>query len=82
MNLPNISEGMAVATFQNGLNRSASRVTRKLLSRLMKYIPTTWDKIHNAYCAEVRADKDDLNGPTQWLTSIQAESRKDEEMTT
>ncbi|XP_019267731.1 PREDICTED: uncharacterized protein LOC109245017 [Nicotiana attenuata] len=77
MTLPNISEGMAVAAFQNGLSRSGSRATRKLLSRLMKYLPTTWDEIHNAYCAGVRADEDDLNGPTQRLNSLQMESKKD-----
>nr|XP_009781623.1 PREDICTED: uncharacterized protein LOC104230495 [Nicotiana sylvestris] len=42
----------------------------------MKYPPTTWEEIHNAYCAEVRADEDDLNGPIQQLTSIQTEPRK------
>nr|XP_009615034.1 uncharacterized protein LOC104107828 [Nicotiana tomentosiformis] len=36
------------------------------------------DKIHNAYCAEVRANEDDLNGPTHRLTSVQAESRKEQ----
>ncbi|XP_019232365.1 PREDICTED: uncharacterized protein LOC109222300 [Nicotiana attenuata] len=77
MTLPNVSEGMAVANFQNGLNRSGLRATRKLLSQLMKYPPTSWDEIRNAYCAEVRADEDDLNGPTQWLTSVQMESKKD-----
>ncbi|XP_019264731.1 PREDICTED: uncharacterized protein LOC109242316 [Nicotiana attenuata] len=65
MNLPNVSEGMGVAAFQNGLNKNGSRATRKLLSKLMKYPPTTWEEIHNAYCAKVRADEDDLNGPTQ-----------------
>ncbi|XP_070030124.1 uncharacterized protein [Nicotiana sylvestris] len=65
MSLPNASEGMAVAAFQNELNRNRSRATRKLLSRLMKYPPTTWEEIHNAYYAEVRANKDDLNGLTQ-----------------
>ncbi|XP_019248828.1 PREDICTED: uncharacterized protein LOC109228107 [Nicotiana attenuata] len=49
MSLPNVSEGMAVAAFQNGLSRNGSRV---------------------------RADEDDLNGPTQRLTSVQAKSRK------
>ncbi|XP_016466502.2 uncharacterized protein LOC107789242 [Nicotiana tabacum] len=77
MSLPNVSEGMAVAAFQNELSRNGSRATRKLLSRLMKYPPTTWEEIHNAYCAEVRADEDDLNGPIQWLTLVQAESRRD-----
>ncbi|XP_075096452.1 uncharacterized protein LOC142174539 [Nicotiana tabacum] len=77
MSLPNVSEGMAVAAFQNGLNRNGSRATRKLLSRLMKYSPTTCEEIHNAYCTEVRADEDDLNGPTQRLTSVQTELRKD-----
>ncbi|XP_019260884.1 PREDICTED: uncharacterized protein LOC109238859 [Nicotiana attenuata] len=77
MTLPNVSEGMAVATFQKGLNRNGSRATRKLLIRLMKYPSTTWDEIQNAYCAEVRADEDDLNGPTQRLTLVQTESRKD-----
>ncbi|XP_019257045.1 PREDICTED: uncharacterized protein LOC109235406 [Nicotiana attenuata] len=61
MSLPNVSEGMAVAAFQNGLNRNGSKATKKLLSRLMKYPPTTCEEIHNAYCAEVRADEDDLN---------------------
>nr|XP_016477851.1 PREDICTED: uncharacterized protein LOC107799244 [Nicotiana tabacum] len=73
MTLPNVSEGMVVAAFQNGLNRNGSRATRKLLNRLMKYPPTTWDEIHNAYCA----GEDDLNGPTHRLTSVQAETRKD-----
>nr|XP_016501356.1 PREDICTED: uncharacterized protein LOC107819731 [Nicotiana tabacum] len=77
MTLPNVSEGMAVAALQNGLNKSGSRATRKLFSQLMKYPPTTWDEIHNAYCTEVRADEDDLNGPIQRLTSVQIESRKD-----
>ncbi|XP_075083852.1 uncharacterized protein LOC142167799 [Nicotiana tabacum] len=77
MTLPNVSKGMVVAAFQNWLNRNGSRATRKLLNRLMKYPPTTWDEIHNAYCAEVRADEDDLNGPTHRLTSVQAEIRKD-----
>ncbi|XP_070056854.1 uncharacterized protein [Nicotiana tomentosiformis] len=77
MTLPNVSEGMAVAAFQNGLSREGSRATRKLLSRLMKYPPITWDKIHNAYCVEVRADDDDLNGPTQRLISVQAEPRRE-----
>ncbi|XP_019234122.1 PREDICTED: uncharacterized protein LOC109214638 [Nicotiana attenuata] len=63
MGLSNVSEGMAVAAFQNGLNRSGSKATKKLLSRIMKYPPTTWEEIHNAYCAEVRADEEDLNGP-------------------
>ncbi|XP_070035707.1 uncharacterized protein [Nicotiana tomentosiformis] len=78
MTLPNVSKGMAVDAFQNGLSRNGSRATRKLLSRLIKYPPTTWDEIHNAYCTEVRADEDDLNGPTHRLTSLQAESRKDQ----
>ncbi|XP_019232890.1 PREDICTED: uncharacterized protein LOC109213535 [Nicotiana attenuata] len=77
MTLPNVSEAMTVAAFQNGLNRNGSRATGKLLSRLMKYPPTTWEEIHNACCAEVRADEDDLNGPTQRLTSVQMEPRKD-----
>nr|XP_009603959.1 uncharacterized protein LOC104098835 [Nicotiana tomentosiformis] len=77
MTLPNVSEGMTVAAFQNGLSRDGSRVTKKLLSRLMKYPPTTWDEIHNAYCAEVSADDDDLNGPTRMLVSVQAEFRKE-----
>ncbi|XP_016483782.1 uncharacterized protein LOC107804411 [Nicotiana tabacum] len=73
----NVSEGMPVAVFQNGLKRNRLRVTRKLLSNLMKYPPTAWEEIHNAYCAEVRAGEDDLNGPTQRLTSLQNEARKD-----
>ncbi|XP_019242110.1 PREDICTED: uncharacterized protein LOC109222180, partial [Nicotiana attenuata] len=77
MSLPNVSEGMAIAAFQNGLSRDGSKATKKLLSRLMKYPPTTWEEIHNAYCAEVRADEDDLNGPIQWLTSVQTETRRD-----
>ncbi|XP_019257835.1 PREDICTED: uncharacterized protein LOC109236061 [Nicotiana attenuata] len=77
VSLPNVSEGMEVAAFQKGLNRNGSRATRKLLSRLMKYPPTTWEEIHSAYCAEVRADEDDLNGPIQRLTSVQTEPRKD-----
>ncbi|XP_019250909.1 PREDICTED: uncharacterized protein LOC109229812 [Nicotiana attenuata] len=39
MTLPNVSEGMAVAAFQNGLSRDGSRATRKLLNRLMKLNP-------------------------------------------
>ncbi|XP_019250912.1 PREDICTED: uncharacterized protein LOC109229816 [Nicotiana attenuata] len=31
MSLPNVSEGMAVAAFQNGLNRNGSKATKKLL---------------------------------------------------
>nr|XP_016469985.1 PREDICTED: uncharacterized protein LOC107792299 [Nicotiana tabacum] len=77
MTLPNVSEGMTVETFQNRLNKSGSRATRKLLSRLVKYPPTTWDEIYNSYCAKVRANEDDLNGPTQRLTSVQVEPRKD-----
>nr|XP_009784690.1 PREDICTED: uncharacterized protein LOC104233084 [Nicotiana sylvestris] len=61
MSLPNVSEGMAVEAFQNGLNRNGSRATRKLLSRPIKYSPITWEEIHNAYYAKVRADKDELN---------------------
>ncbi|XP_019251143.1 PREDICTED: uncharacterized protein LOC109230065 [Nicotiana attenuata] len=76
MGLPNVSEGMAVVAFQNGLNRNGSKATKKLLNRLMKYPPTTWEEIHNAYCAEVRADEDDLNGPTQRLTFVQTEARR------
>nr|XP_016474066.1 PREDICTED: uncharacterized protein LOC107795873 [Nicotiana tabacum] len=68
---------MVVAAFQNGLNKNGSRETKKLLSRLIKYPPTNWEEIHNTYCAEVRADDDDLNNPTQRLTSIQTEPRKD-----
>nr|XP_016491622.1 PREDICTED: uncharacterized protein LOC107811248 [Nicotiana tabacum] len=45
--------------------------------RLMKFPPTTWEEIHNAYCTEVRADEEDLNSPIQRLTSVQAEVRKD-----
>ncbi|XP_019238379.1 PREDICTED: uncharacterized protein LOC109218466 [Nicotiana attenuata] len=78
MGLPNMSEGMAVAAFQNGLSRSGSKATKKLLNRLMKYTPTTWEEIHNAYCTEVRADEDDLNGPTQRLASVQSEVRRDQ----
>ncbi|XP_019241381.1 PREDICTED: uncharacterized protein LOC109221358 [Nicotiana attenuata] len=77
MSLPNVSEGMAVAAFQNGLNRSESKATKKLLSRLMKYPPTTWEEIHNAYCTEVRADEEDLKGPLQRLTSVQTEAKRE-----
>uniref|UniRef100_A0A1S4BMC5 Retrotransposon gag domain-containing protein n=1 Tax=Nicotiana tabacum TaxID=4097 RepID=A0A1S4BMC5_TOBAC len=80
MSLPNVSEGMVVPTFQNGLNRSRSKATKKLLSRLMKYPPTTWEEIHNAYCAEVRADEDDLNGPLQRLTPVQTKTRRDRQI--
>nr|XP_016443968.1 PREDICTED: uncharacterized protein LOC107769275 [Nicotiana tabacum] len=57
MTLPNVLEGMTATTFQNGLSRDGSRATRKMLSQLMKYPPTTWDKIYNAYCAEERGHK-------------------------
>nr|XP_016496968.1 PREDICTED: uncharacterized protein LOC107815841 [Nicotiana tabacum] len=77
MSLTNLSEGMAVAAFQNRLSRDGSRATKKLLSRLMKYPPTTWEEIHNAYCAEARADEDDLNGPTRRLKTIHPEIRRD-----
>nr|XP_016502288.1 PREDICTED: uncharacterized protein LOC107820512 [Nicotiana tabacum] len=77
MTLSSMPEGMAVVAFQNGLSRDGSRETRKLLCRLMKCPPTNWEKIHNAYCAEVRADEDDLNGPTHRLISVQTESRKE-----
>ncbi|XP_070007390.1 uncharacterized protein [Nicotiana sylvestris] len=76
MTMQNVSEGMAVVAFQNGLNREGSKATRKLLSRLMKYPPTNWDKIHNGYCAEVKADEGNLNGLTHWLNSVQTKSRK------
>nr|XP_009605889.1 uncharacterized protein LOC104100382 [Nicotiana tomentosiformis] len=33
--------------------------------------------MHNAYCAKVCADEDDLNRPTQRLTLVQAKIRKD-----
>nr|XP_009611777.1 uncharacterized protein LOC104105229 [Nicotiana tomentosiformis] len=62
---------------QNGLSRDGSRGTRKLLSQLMKYPPITWDEIHNAYYAEVRANEDNLNGQTHQLISVQTESRKE-----
>uniref|UniRef100_A0A1U7WAD8 Uncharacterized protein LOC104224274 n=1 Tax=Nicotiana sylvestris TaxID=4096 RepID=A0A1U7WAD8_NICSY len=77
MSLPNVSEGIAVAAFQNGLNRNRSKETKKLLSRLIKYPSTTWEEIHNAYYAEVRADEDDLNGLLQRLTSVQNKTRRD-----
>nr|XP_016480828.1 PREDICTED: uncharacterized protein LOC107801923 [Nicotiana tabacum] len=37
MSLSNVLEGMAVAAFQNGLNRNGSKATKQLLCRLMKY---------------------------------------------
>nr|XP_016457605.1 PREDICTED: uncharacterized protein LOC107781419 [Nicotiana tabacum] len=37
----------------------------------------TRDEIHSAYCAEIREDDDDLNGPTRRLTSVQSEPRKE-----
>nr|XP_009771982.1 PREDICTED: uncharacterized protein LOC104222447 [Nicotiana sylvestris]XP_016476547.1 PREDICTED: uncharacterized protein LOC107798104 [Nicotiana tabacum] len=64
-----------------GLRDFLARFNRVRMSlpnvSLKKYPPTTWEEIHNAYCAEIRADKDDLNGLTQRLTSLQAEARKD-----
>ncbi|XP_070015468.1 uncharacterized protein [Nicotiana sylvestris] len=77
MTLTNVSEGMTVVAFYNDLSRDGSRATRKLLSRLMKYPPTTWDEIYNAYCVEVIADKDNLNGPTHRLISVQIISKKE-----
>nr|XP_009604334.1 uncharacterized protein LOC104099128 [Nicotiana tomentosiformis] len=68
---------MAVASFQNGLSRDGSRATRKPFSRLMKYPPTTWDEIHNAYYAKVRADEEYLNGQTHRLISVQTKSIKE-----
>lgn len=41
----------------------------------MKYPPATWDEI-NAYYAEVRAENEDFNGPTQRLTSGQSEPQR------
>nr|XP_009770478.1 PREDICTED: uncharacterized protein LOC104221178 [Nicotiana sylvestris]XP_016478541.1 PREDICTED: uncharacterized protein LOC107799916 [Nicotiana tabacum] len=46
-------------------------------NRTHEVSPTMWEEIHNAYCAEVRADEDDLNGPIQRLTSVQTEVRRD-----
>nr|XP_016454604.1 PREDICTED: uncharacterized protein LOC107778809 [Nicotiana tabacum] len=74
MTFPNVSEGMVIAAFQNGLSKNSSRATKKLLSRLMKYP----QQLGTKYYAEVRANEDDLNGPTHRLTSVQAESRKDQ----
>nr|XP_016444845.1 PREDICTED: uncharacterized protein LOC107770095 [Nicotiana tabacum] len=68
---------MAVADFQNRLNRNGSKATKELLNRLKKYPPTTSEKIHNVYCAKVRAEEDDLNGLIQWLTSVQTKTRRD-----
>nr|XP_016469813.1 PREDICTED: uncharacterized protein LOC107792134 [Nicotiana tabacum] len=80
MPLPNMFEGMAIAAFQNRLSREGSRASRKLLSRLMKYPPTTWDKIHNSYYDEVRADDDDLNRPTRGLILVQTEPKKEQKV--
>lgn len=59
------SKGMAMAAFQNRLNREGSKATRKLLIWLMKYPPDTWDEIHNAYYAKVNANDENLNRPTR-----------------
>nr|XP_016499385.1 PREDICTED: uncharacterized protein LOC107818000 [Nicotiana tabacum] len=83
MSLPNVLEGMAVAAFQNGLNRNGSRATKKTAQQTHEVPPTTttiWEEIHNAYCAEVRADEYDLNGPLQRLTSVQTETRRDRQI--
>nr|XP_009804467.1 PREDICTED: uncharacterized protein LOC104249690 [Nicotiana sylvestris] len=50
---------------------------QKIAQQTHEVPPTTWEEIHNAYCAEVRADEDDLNGPFQRLTSVQTETRRD-----
>ncbi|XP_009625999.1 uncharacterized protein [Nicotiana tomentosiformis] len=77
MTLPNVSEGIVVAACQNGLSREGSRETIKLLSRLMKYPPATYDEIHNAYYVEVRENDDDLNEPTRRLISVQSKPRNE-----
>ncbi|XP_075083198.1 uncharacterized protein LOC142166976 [Nicotiana tabacum] len=77
MTLPNMSKRMTVTDFQNRLSRDGSRTTTNLLSRLMKYLPTTWDKIHNAYCAKIGADEDDLNGPTHHRYKPNPEKNED-----
>lgn len=43
----------------------------------MKYRPTTWKEIHNAYCAKVRGDDDDLNGPSRRLIAVHPEIQRD-----
>nr|XP_016504776.1 PREDICTED: uncharacterized protein LOC107822723 [Nicotiana tabacum] len=50
---------------------------QKIAQQTHEVTPTTWEEIHNAYCAEVRADEDDLNGLTQRLTLVQTEARRD-----
>ncbi|XP_009617921.1 uncharacterized protein [Nicotiana tomentosiformis] len=79
MNLPKVSEGIAVVAFQNGLSRDSSRATRKLLSRLIKYPPTTWDRIHNAYCAEVQEDEDGPNDQPIVSSQYKPGTEKNEE---
>nr|XP_009757393.1 PREDICTED: uncharacterized protein LOC104210240 [Nicotiana sylvestris] len=70
MSLPNVSKGMVVAAFQNGLSRNGSRATRKLVSRLMKYPPTTWEEIYNAYCTECILEK--LDTKVQWPQNMKS----------
>nr|XP_016452255.1 PREDICTED: uncharacterized protein LOC107776833 [Nicotiana tabacum] len=63
--------------FSKWAEQKWSERDKKIIKSAREIPPTTWDEIHNAYYAEVRADEDDLNGPTHQLTSVQAESRKD-----
>jgi len=64
MTLRNISVGMSMSAFQNRLNRKGLKVTKNLLSQLIKYPTATWDEIDNAYCAKVRANDEDVSRPT------------------
>nr|XP_009799850.1 PREDICTED: uncharacterized protein LOC104245850 [Nicotiana sylvestris] len=75
--MPNASPRHGCSSFLKWAEQKRFEGNNKVTELGHKIPLTTWDEIHNAYCAEVRTDKDDLNGLTQWLTSVQGESRKD-----
>nr|XP_016513859.1 PREDICTED: uncharacterized protein LOC107830744 [Nicotiana tabacum] len=70
------SPGEGLREFLARFNRKWFKGNKKVIKSAYEVPPMTWDEIHNAYCAKVRAAEDDLNGLTHRLTSVQAESRK------
>ncbi|XP_070010157.1 uncharacterized protein [Nicotiana sylvestris] len=64
MELPPLSNDLAVQAFMQGLNERSSIASQQLKWNLIEYLAVTWSDVENRYQSKIRVEEDQLGAPS------------------
>ena len=74
MELPLVSDDLAVQAFPQGLIERSSVASKQLKHNLVEYHVVNWSDVHNRYQSKIRVEDDQLGAPSGFVYPIRADN--------